>query len=86
MDEKIQTIAIDEKQISKEDLQKFYTQEINNLTYFIDELISFSNIGNLAKYSQSYIAFNNLIEKSFDEEDYVRNILNVGNIIGEDYE
>ncbi len=78
--EKIQNL-----QISKEDLQKFYTQEINNLTYFIDELISFSNIGNLAKYSQSYIAFNNLIEKSFDEEDYVRNILNVGNIIGEDY-
>ena len=33
-------------QISKLDLEKFYTQEISNLSYFIDELISFSNIGN----------------------------------------
>ena len=72
-------------QISKQELEKFYTQEIDNLTYFIDDLVSFSNIGNLSKYSQSYIAFNKLIEKSFNEEEYIRNILNTGNIIGDDY-
>ena len=72
-------------QISKQDLENFYTSKIDNLTYFIDELVSYSNIGNLSKYSQSYIAFNELIEKSFDEEEHIRNILNTGNIIGDDY-
>jgi methyl-accepting chemotaxis protein len=72
-------------QISKQDLEKFYTSKIDTLTYFIDELVSYSAIGNLSKYSQSYIAFNELIEKSFDEEEHIRNILSTGNIIGDDY-
>ena len=72
-------------QINKQDLEKNYTFEIDNLTYFIDELLSYSNIGNLSKYSQSYIAFNKLIEKSFNEEEYIRNIFNVGNITGDDF-
>ena len=72
-------------QISKQDLEKIYTLEINNLAYFIDELLSYSNIGNLSKYSQSYIAFNKLIEKSFNEQEYIRNILTVGNITGDDF-
>ncbi len=72
-------------EISKQDLEKYYTLEIDNLTYFIDDLISYSNIGNLSKYSQSYVAFNKLIEKSFNEQEYIRNILNMGNIIGDDY-
>ena len=62
-------------QISKQDLEKIYTFEIDNLTYFINELVSYSNVGNLSKYSQSYIAFNKLIEKSFNEQEYIRNIL-----------
>ncbi|MDD2896806.1 MAG: methyl-accepting chemotaxis protein [Aliarcobacter sp.] len=72
-------------EISKQDLEKYYTFEIDNLTYFIDDLISYSNIGNLSKYSQSFIAFNKLIEKSFNEQEYIRNILNIGNIMGDDY-
>ncbi len=72
-------------QISKQDLEKNYTFEIDNLTYFIGELLSYSNIGNLSKYSQSYIAFNQLIEKSFNEQEYLRNILNLGNITGDDF-
>ena len=72
-------------QISKADLENFYTFKIESLTYFIDELLSYSNVGNLSKYSQSYIAFNKLIEKSFNEQEYIRNILNMGNIIGDDY-
>ncbi|MDD3055853.1 MAG: methyl-accepting chemotaxis protein [Aliarcobacter sp.] len=72
-------------QISKQDLEKIYTLEIDNLAYFIDELLSYSNIGNLSKYSQSYIAFNKLIEKSFNEQEYIRNILTIGNITGDDF-
>ena len=72
-------------QISKQDLEKIYTFEIDNLTYFINELVSYSNVGNLSKYSQSYIAFNKLIEKSFNEQEYIRNILNIGNITGDDF-
>ena len=55
------------------------------MTYFINELVSYSNVGNLSKYSQSYIAFNKLIEKSFNEQEYIRNILNIGNITGDDF-
>jgi len=72
-------------QINKVELEKEYTLQIDNLTYFIDELITYSNIGNLSKYSQSYIAFNQLIEKSFNEQEYLRNILKAGNILGENY-
>ena len=72
-------------QISKQDLEKIYTFEVDNLTYFINELVNYSNVGNLSKYSQSYIAFNKLIEKSFNEQEYIRNILNIGNITGDDF-
>jgi len=56
-------------QISKSELNKTYNLQIANLTYFIDELITYSNVGNLSKYSQSYIAFNQLIEKTFNEKE-----------------
>ena len=72
-------------QISKSELNKTYNLQIANLTYFIDELITYSNVGNLSKYSQSYIAFNQLIEKTFNEKEFIRNILNSGNILGSDY-
>ncbi len=71
--------------INKQELINGYTSQIVDLTYFIDELITYSNVGNLSKYSQSYIAFNQLIENSFNEKEYFRNILNSGNILGENY-
>ena len=72
-------------QINRVDLEKEYFLQIDNLTYFIEELITHSNVGNLSKYSQSYIAFNHLINDSFNEQEYIRNILKVGNILGENY-
>ena len=56
--------------INKQELINGYTSQIVDLTYFIDELITYSNVGNLSKYSQSYIAFNQLIENSFNEKEY----------------
>jgi methyl-accepting chemotaxis protein len=72
-------------EISKEDLEKVYTTQINNLTNFVENLLKYSNIADLLKYSQSYIAFSHLIEESFDEQEYIRNILNIGNISGDNY-
>ena len=72
-------------QITENELEKNYTTQINILNYFIDELITYSTIGNLSKYSQAYIAFNKLIEKSFKEQDYIKNILDEGNILGNNY-
>ena len=72
-------------QINKQELLNSYTTQIIDLSYFVDELITYSNVGNLSKYSQAYIAFNKLIENSFNEKEYLRNILNNGNILGENY-
>ena len=72
-------------QVNKEELLSNYMVLIEDLTYFIDELITYSAVGNLSKYLQSYIAFNQLIENSFNEKEYIRNILNNGNIFGENY-
>jgi methyl-accepting chemotaxis protein len=74
-----------QSQITKSELEKNYTLQINTLSHFIDELITYSSIGNLSKYSQAYIAFNQLIEKSFKEQNYIKNILEAGNILGNDY-
>jgi methyl-accepting chemotaxis protein len=72
-------------QITENELEKNYTSQITILNYFIDELITYSTIGNLSKYSQAYISFNKLIEKSFKEQDYIKNILDEGNILGNNY-
>ena len=74
-----------QSQITKSELEKNYTLQINTLSHFIDELIIYSSVGNLSKYSQAYIAFNQLIEKSFKEQNYIKNILEAGNILGNDY-
>ncbi len=74
-----------QSQITKNELEKNYTLQINTLSHFVDELITYSSVGNLSKYSQAYIAFNQLIEKSFKEQDYIKNILEAGNILENDY-
>ena len=76
---KIQTIQIDEDSINI-----YYTDLINQLVSFLDDLITFSQNGEVSKYSESFIALVNTTEKSYLESQIVRNILDNSRITIED--
>ena len=72
-------------QIDEEKTQKFYTNIIDILLTFSDDLVAFSNNGKISKYSESLISLINTSEKAYKESTVVRNIFDLGRISSESY-
>lgn len=84
--------TIDEKRnntislnINNKELEQFYDEIITNLISFYDELLVYSNSKELLKASQNYILITNIIEKSYNEKDLVKNIFDYNLILNIDY-
>ncbi|QKF72608.1 NIT sensor-containing MCP-domain signal transduction protein [Aliarcobacter faecis] len=84
--------TIDEKRnntislnINNKELEQFYDEIITNLILFYDELLVYSNSKELLKASQNYISITNIIEKSYNEKDLVKNIFDYNLVLNVDY-
>jgi len=72
---KVNNLEIDESKVTK-----FYTKDINTLLSFLDHLVASSNNGEISKYSESYVALSNAIEKAYKEKSVLSAIFKKGNI------
>ncbi len=67
------------------EMLNFYNVNINNMILFFDDLLVYSNSKELSKSSQAYVSLINIIEKSYNEKNIVKDILDHNYISNEDY-
>lgn len=67
------------------EMLNFYNININNMILFFDDLLVYSNSKELSKSSQAYVSLINIIEKSYNEKNIVKDILDHNYISNEDY-
>ncbi len=67
------------------DINKYYTNIISILISFLDDLITYSQNGEISKYSESFIALVNAREKTYLESETVRNIIDKSRITINDF-
>jgi len=72
-------------QIDENTTKIYYTNMINLLLSFFDDLVTFSDNGEVSKYSESIVALANTTEKAYQESAVLRNIFDMGRITSEDY-
>ena len=76
---------VDSISISDEDLIVYYTSIIDTILSFMDEILSYSNDGELSKKLQAYISIANIIEKATNERRVVREVFEKGQLSNDDY-
>ncbi len=70
---------------SDEQIIEYYTNLINMIFYFIDDILSYSNNGKISKQLQAYISIIHLTEEAEKERRVLREIFNKGSISNSDY-
>ncbi len=82
--DKIRT-KVKKTQISGKDVNLYYTNLINHLLSFFDELVTFSNNAQISKYSEAYVSLQNAKEKAYIESLVLRKIFDMARITSENY-
>jgi len=67
-------------EINEEKINRFYTQDVDTLLSFLDDLVAYSNSGEISKYSEAYIAIANAIEKAYKEKSVLSSTFEMGKI------
>ena len=72
-------------QIDENTAKEYYSKMIDILLSFFDDLVTFSDNGEVSKYSESIVALANTTEKAYKESAVLRNIFDMGRITSSDY-
>ncbi|MGA1932510.1 methyl-accepting chemotaxis protein [Arcobacter sp. YIC-464] len=73
-----------QNQVDSTKVRNYYDSLNDRLLSFLDELVTFSNNGELSKYSQLLVSLSNTKDKAYEESLILRNIFEVASVSSED--
>ncbi|MGM0520162.1 MAG: methyl-accepting chemotaxis protein [Campylobacterota bacterium] len=76
---------IKKTQLRVDDVNQYYSNIVNSLLSFFDELVTFSGSADISKYSEAYVSIQNTKEKAYNESLVLKDIFTKVRITSEDF-